>query len=117
MALFNIDDYDKPEFEYRNSRGHFLPGNKIGVDTRFPPGTSGNPGGSRTTGAWIAEWMNILCPEPSHVLLEIIEKDDEPVAKQIAAQRLLGARREGRDGREETALVCDRTAGRPHVSV
>jgi hypothetical protein len=115
MVHYNIDDYDKPK--NRDTRGHFLAGNQIGSPTRWQPGTSGNPGGSRSAGAWIGEWMNVLCGEPSHALLAVIKNDDEPVAKQIAARRLLGGRSEGRDGREETALVCDRTAGRPTQSV
>ena len=101
----------------RDSKGRFLNGHSVGVNTRFPPGQSGNPGGSRSAGAHISEWINNLC-ELSEPELEAIANDrDEPVNRRIAARRLLGACEEGRSGREETAFVCDRTTGKPRQTV
>ena len=115
MPHYNIDDYDKPK--NRDARGHFLAGNQVGAETRWSRGTSGNPGGSRSAGAWIGEWINTLSDLTEPETRAIVEDEGEPVTKRIAARRLLGALAKGRDGREETALVCDRTAGRPTQSV
>ena len=63
----------------RDSKGRFLNGHNVGANTRFPPGQSGNPGGSRSAGAYISEWINNLCELTGPELEAIASNRDEPV--------------------------------------
>ena len=60
--------------------------------TRWKPGQSGNPGGSRTAGAWIKEWYNAMASWDEKKLRAVLKDTSAPVAKVTAAQEWLRAR-------------------------
>jgi hypothetical protein len=61
------------------------------VATRFQAGQSGNPAGRKSAGAQIRDWLTTLADADADELRKIT-KGKGPVAKQIAAVRLLRAR-------------------------
>jgi hypothetical protein len=115
MIVANEDNED--HLPDRDARGLFLPGNKIGQTTRFPPGKSGNPGGSRNAGATLREWINALADMTIPQLQSVAEDESVPALKNAAAYALLATASSGRDAREAINLIIDRTLGRPPQSV
>jgi hypothetical protein len=108
----------------------------------WKPGQSGNPAGRRKGEASVTEWINAFLSEkedgtpnyPRARLEEICEDPDASPAKVIAAQRVLGAMKDGRrfatDRRgkvypagtdpepgRDFDRICDRTEGKPVQSV
>ena len=95
----------------RDENGRFVRGNTLG--NRFEPGKSGNPGGSRKAGAYIRDWLNRLAEWPLVELQRLVaDPDNVPIAKLIAAQRLLDAAKSGSEGRANTELVIEHTDGK-----
>ncbi len=111
--------------------GNYQPGNSHGAATRFRPGVSGNPRGSRRGSASVREHWNALLAEdddgkPRHTLTDlyrIVEapNDDTTVstARRIAARGIIESVKGGRRGFEALTMIFDRTEGRPgqHVSL
>ena len=96
---------------------------------RFEPGASGNPGGSRSAGAHVLEYVNTLCREddgkarfsPAELRkwAEAPETDKRvPIPKRLAASLILACL-EGRDrkAREWLRELLDRTTGKPTQQV
>ena len=50
----------------------------------WPKGVSGNPGGSRSFGPHVAEWINNLADSTQEQLEAIADDPDEPVARRAA---------------------------------
>lgn len=106
-----------PAEPQRDAKGRFVKGNTLARDHWFEPGQSGNPGGSRSAGAWVQEWINCMATMTPAELNAILSEEDQPVARRIAAQRLLGAAEAGRLGREESEFICHQTLGKPVARV
>ena len=109
-----------------NSR-RFKKGNTASKAHWFKPGHSGNPDG-RPAGTSIREWWNYLLAEnegiPKYTVRDLWAireaPDDDPkvsTAKRIAAAMIIDALKGGRRAIEVTALIFDRTEGRPAQTV
>jgi len=61
------------------------------AEHRFKPGQSGNPGGSRSAGAYLTEWLNALVLATEADLRRIVQDRRAPVLKRSAAERILHA--------------------------
>lgn len=75
----------------------------------FKPGTSGNPAGRKTAGAYIREWFNAMVGWKHEKVKKVLDDDKAPMGKRIAARQMLDAMEDG------TAIdrICDRTEGKP----
>ena len=94
-------------------------------------GWRGNAKGGRRLGATVKDWWNALGREdddgvPKYTMAEIKNIADAPdgdakvsPAKRIAARHVIEMAAGGRTGREVSAMLFDRTEGRPsqHISV
>jgi hypothetical protein len=89
------------------------------LESRWPKGVSGNPAGRPRIGLSIIETINLFASQQkTTVELEKIQNNRrEPIVRRIAAARLLGAGERGREGREESSELMDRTNGRPVQSI
>jgi hypothetical protein len=121
--MTNMDKPFHPQSADRDPQtGQFTIGNKIGH--RFQPGESGNPGGNRTAGAWVAEHLNALvsaCERGNLTAQDItrIRNDEsESWARRTAAKLLLNALSEDEqaqgklDPGKDLDRIMDRTQGR-----
>jgi len=109
--------------------GNYQPENSHGAATRFRPGVSGNPRGSKRGSASVREHWNALLAEdadgrPKHTLTDLwhiveAENGDRTVstARRIAARQIIEAVKGGRRGLEALSMIFDRTEGRPSQSV
>ena len=48
----------------RDNNGRFLPGHRVGANTRYRPGQSGNPQGRPPEVRYVSEYMHDLLPFP-----------------------------------------------------
>ena len=90
---------------------------------------NGNRNGGRKIGGSVREWWNALSREdgdgkPKYTVAQIKRiadaKDDDKnisAAKRIAARHILEMMGGGRTGREVSAMIFDRTEGKPQQSV
>lgn len=95
----------------------------------WKPGQSGNPRGKRRGGASIVEWVSVFVAEPKYGgqaglgIIAYEARHGETQAKQIAARRVLRARRMrfSRAGRpvahDDLEGILDRDLGKAHQSV
>lgn len=77
---------------------------------RWPKGTSGNPGGSRTAGAYVSEWYNAMADWSAADLNAVLADASASAAKLAAARQWLNAS-EGNGSSVDR--ICDRTEGEP----
>ena len=75
----------------RDNNGRFLPGHRVGANTRYRPGHSGNPQGRPPEVRYVSEYMHDLLPFPVERLEEVAEDPAAPTAARIAAGLLLDA--------------------------
>lgn len=80
------------------------------AEHQFPPGVSGNPAGRpKNAGSSILEWVNALAESTMAQVKQALDDETAPMAKRIAAGRVLCAVAEG----EDFDRLCDRTLGKP----
>lgn len=93
------------------------------VHSRFKKGQSGNPGGSRSAGAYVREWINVMRKWPKDRLERVLESDKAPAAKKAAARVWLHAITTATTDKgtpiagPELDRICDRTEGKPKQSI
>ena len=84
--------------------------------TIYPPGMSGNPEGRAVGTTWSVRGhlMHLLARSPEEVM-RILDRDAAkvPIAKLIAARRIMEACQEGTDGLAAAKLVMEHTDGKP----
>jgi hypothetical protein len=95
-------------------------GNVPPPEHRWPPGTSGNPGGKGRPAGWVLrDWLNQLVDTTTDELKAIVNDPDAAAAKAAAAQLWLNARSGERSKAgvpicgEAAERIMDQTAGKP----
>lgn len=107
-----IERHDESKRD-RDDGGRFAPGNRYG----FRKGESGNPAG-RTPGiVHISEHIASLITLTRGEVEAVLSDPLSPMARRIAARRILCADSDDREAGQDFARLTDRLEGRPRTTI